>query len=259
MNNDFIFKPKNAASSNSSSSADKLEDTSLASGNVPAPEELSKDEQDTSGANVASQPLSDDTATEAAEPPQSSVVTSNKPAKSHSFLIFLIMLLLLVAAAGGVYYWQHQKVQGLQVSKNNLSAQVTSLQAQLNKSNQSASDMNNSMAMPGSAALATATDIITGAPTKVTATEADVVVEYSMKGMPTEVWVESGTQPNALTTVSAHQKTSSEGMPGSTYGSEGFAITGLKANTLYFYRGAGLIDGKTVYGGIVAVWPSTTK
>jgi hypothetical protein len=177
-------------------------------------------------------------------PTPAPVFTSEKPKKGQGFLKFLGVLLLLALVAGGVYYWQHQKVQDLRASQ-------ASLQTQLAKEKAASS----SMPMPATtsgAATAMDTDvvdIITVAPTSIAMDNAMVSVQYSAKA--TEVWVESGTAPDKLTTVAKHVTANME------TDSQNFSLTGLKMGTRYYYRSAAMVGGKTVDGGIVSF--TTTK
>lgn len=185
--------------------------------------------------------------------PASQVVTSARPKKGHGLLVFFVMLLLLAAACGG-YYWQHKAKNDWMNKSVAEQAQLDTLKSQL----KAAKASNNQVPASGSLAVPTSNyTIVTGAPTKIADTEVDVIAQYGLNPMPTEVWVESGTAPDKLTTASNHSKTSSEGPAGETYSSEGVALSGLKAGGHYYYRAAGLVDGKTVYGGVVSV--DTTK
>lgn len=207
----------------------------------------------------ASQPEPDEPADGELEPetsepqetaPASKVVTSKGGSGGFKkFLGFLGVLILLAAAAGGVYYWQQSRVKGLQTSQTSLQGQVSSLKSQLAKQDAAQPEPKQNPNAAPTTPSADTFDVITGAPGKLTANEADVTVSYSLKNKPTEVWIESGTQPDKLTTVSAHKKPSGQGS--GDYGAEGFGITGLKAGTVYYYRAAGTVSGKTIYGGVV--------
>lgn len=220
MDNDFNYKPQQES-------------------HPEADESVNTEPEETSEAPEPQEP---------AAAPQ--VVTSKgRPEGLKKLLGFLGVLILLVAAAGGVYYWQQSKVKGLQSSQTSLQSQVSSLKSQLAKQDAAQPEPKQNPNAAPTTPSADMFDVITGAPGKLTANEADVTVSYSLKNKPTEVWIESGTQPDKLTTVSAHKKPSGQGS--GDYGAEGFGITGLKAGTVYYYRAAGTVSGKTIYGGVV--------
>ena len=97
--------------------------------------------------------------------------------------------------------------------------------------------------------MADVTDIVTVSPQTVGMDSALVSVMYSNKA--SETWVESGTAPDKLTTVAKHVKANGE------TDMQNFNLTGLEMGTRYYYRAAGMVNGKTVEGGIVSFM--TTK
>lgn len=168
------------------------------------------------------------------------------PKKGHGFLVFIIMLILLLAAAGGVFYWQHQKVIAAQ--KVQTSDYMSSQKA--------IDDLKSQLAAQKAAAAKPATtdySVVSGAPSAVTVSGVTVSAQF-LANVPSEVWVEYGTSPTQLTTASKHVKLTAMGVSSAngSYKGQELSLTGLKAGTQYFYRAAGTVSGKTVYGGVVS-------
>ncbi|MDB5181572.1 MAG: hypothetical protein JWP13_335 [Candidatus Saccharibacteria bacterium] len=223
MNNDFNFRPSRPAQSDSSTEQTPNEDTTV--------------DQSQTAATGAPAPQ-----------PQQQVVTSRQPAgKFRRFIGALLLILLLAAVAGGVYYWQQATIKNLNTTQKGLHSEVASLETELakEKASSAAGEDDKSTAEP-----ATTYNILSGSVTNYVGNAADVSVQY-LPGPAKEVWVEYGTKPDDLKMTTKHMAATSAGTTGS-YNEQVFALTSLQAGTQYFYRAAGTIDGKTVYGGIVA-------
>lgn len=211
------------------------------------------------------QPAEPAQATEATDPTGSTqpsvsspIITSGGKGSGglKKFLAFLGVLVLLAAAAGGVYYWQHSKVKSLQATQASLQNQVATLKSasskQTNMQGMSGGAMtqnSGNSAVSGSMPAMGSTDVITASPSNITANSALASVQYSAKA--TQVWVESGTQPDQLTMVS------NKVAPSAGSDVQNFQLTGLKPATRYYYRAAGMVNGMTMYGGVVMF--TTTK
>lgn len=221
MNNDFNFRPTRP--SQSSPSSDETAGT---------PEEMNASQND---------------AAETPAPQQQAVVTSKQPSGAvKRFFKGLLLFILIVLAAGGVYYWQQSQVQTLTKSQKGLQSQVSTLQAALAKEKAAGTkDDTAAVTQP-----ATTYNVITGSVTNNVGNAADVTVQY-LPGTAKEVWVEYGSKPDDLKQATKHFAATSEGTAG-TYVEQAATLTGLQTGTKYFYRAAGTVNDKTVYGGIVS-------
>lgn len=218
MNNDFTPRPAQS-STNSSSTAPSTEPVS--------PPEADEPQQ-------------------APEPVQ--IITSKRsPGKVRKFFSFLGLLIVLAAVGGGVWYWQQTQIKDLNTEKSGLQSEVSSLQSKIAAGGKAAKD-DAKTTETATAPAAVRTDIVTGSTTTNT-TDATGVSVYYLPGTATEVWVEYGTSPDKLTSSAKRVKGTGEGSA-AVYVDQGFNLTELQDGTRYFYRAAGTVDGKTVYGGV---------
>lgn len=236
MNNDFNFRPTRPSqpAQSASSAGDQGE-------------QAGQEEQGQAADTARRQNTNIQDSRGAPQQPQQAVVTSKKSSgAAKKFFSGLLLLILVVLAAGGVYYWQQSQVKDLTTSRKGLQSQVNSLQTALAKEKATTIDKS-----PAAVSQPVTTyNIITGSVTGNVGNAADVSVQY-LPGTAKEVWVEYGSKPDDLKQMTKRFSGNSEGTAG-TYIEQAVTLTGLQTGTKYFYRAAGTVNDKTVYGGVVS-------
>lgn len=198
-------------------------------------------------------PPSDDRQEEQAPPPQ--IVTSHRKGGAARLFWKFLAILLFLALLGAAAYIVHEKhLKPLRADNIRLQQQVADLQNSTDTKDTKDTEAKEKPAETTQPVTQFA--ILTGSASAITTTSATVAAVRG-DGNITALWIESGTDPKALTTVSKKETLGiAEGAPGS-YVEREISLTGLKPGTRYFYRAAATQDGKTVYGGISSF--ETTK
>jgi flagellar basal body-associated protein FliL len=180
------------------------------------------------------------------------VPSQTKKPKSKMWLYVLVTLLIAGAAAAAVYAWQMNQNNALN-SELDANAKITDLEGKL--AVQTAA--NSASASAPTPTTSTSPDLIPGnADTNRDdgSVYVDAIFKYSLA--PTAVWVEYGTEPSKLD--KATSKITDElglGDPGSVYAT-GFSTvikkSEVKPGTVYYYRTAATVKGKTQVSAVAS-------